>query len=338
MSETADFHLEALAERVRQGIATAEERAQLEWHVDRCSACSFERELARQAEPQPGDEEHHARLAQATVARLLSHGSASDHGERGLHLHGTEPEARKRRRIGVLAAAAVLVFVSGIGSAFAFPWMFDGLVGTQSRRTGPQGAKSQRAKSTPAKSTPVTRRAPVSSRQEHIAPQEPPVHHESLEEPVAPSHQESRVQGRRGGRRDKILNTPARLLERAAQARRNGRIRSATRLYRQLLRRFPSAPEGAVARVSLGRLLLDQSHQPRQALRAFDGYLSRHRGGALEKEALIGRATALRRIGRTQDELRTWSTLVARYPSTLYAKRARSRMAEIQQAAREPVH
>jgi hypothetical protein len=104
----------------------------------------------------------------------------------------------------------------------------------------------------------------------------------------------------------------------------------ASALYRELLRRYPTSAEALVSRVSFGRLLLDRLGDPAGALAQFDGYLAQTAHTALAEEALFGRASALSQLGRPDAERQTWRTLLARYPSSVYADRARVRMGSIQ--------
>jgi TolA-binding protein len=62
------------------------------------------------------------------------------------------------------------------------------------------------------------------------------------------------------------------------------------------------------------------------ALGAFDGYLGRHPAGALCEEALDGKARALGTFGRTQEGRDTLGALLARFPGSAYAPRARRRL------------
>ena len=47
----------------------------------------------------------------------------------------------------------------------------------------------------------------------------------------------------------------------------------------------------------------------------------------LREEAMAGRATALERLGRNEDESRAWTALLAAYPGTPYAAHAKVRVA-----------
>lgn len=115
------------------------------------------------------------------------------------------------------------------------------------------------------------------------------------------------------------------LLEQAALARKDGRIDEAIALYRELGRRLPGTREDGVGCVALARLL--QPRDAKQALAVFDRCLADHPRGDLVEPALVGRAEALAKLGRTDDERAAWTELLRRFPSTLHAERAKARLA-----------
>jgi TolA-binding protein len=117
------------------------------------------------------------------------------------------------------------------------------------------------------------------------------------------------------------------LFARANDARRRSQDTAAIADYQALQRRFPNSPEARASLVALGRLLLDQRHDDQGALEQFDRYLQT--GGALEEEALIGRALALEHLGRRSEEERAWHAVLDRYPDSIYAGEARSRLASL---------
>lgn len=124
--------------------------------------------------------------------------------------------------------------------------------------------------------------------------------------------------------------TAATLFQEAGLARRGGDLVRARALYLELEARFPTSKEASVSRVSLGKLLLSAG-RARDAEAAFAGYL---RSGAtdLRAEALVGRADALLALGRSAEERSVREELLLRYPTSLYASRARERIAEIDRA------
>jgi TolA-binding protein len=122
------------------------------------------------------------------------------------------------------------------------------------------------------------------------------------------------------------------LFAQANAKRRAGDESGARRLYQELQQRYPQSPEAEVSRVALGRLLLERSQDPKAALDQFDRAMNQpgHSDQAgLAEEALFGRATALMRLERTDDERKTWLLLLDRFPGSVYADRAHARLRDI---------
>jgi TolA-binding protein len=119
--------------------------------------------------------------------------------------------------------------------------------------------------------------------------------------------------------------TPAVLFARANDARRRSDP-AAPGFYLDLQKRFPRSAEARLSQVTLGRLYLDRLDDAADALGQFDAYVTGG-GGELEEEALVGRALALQRLGRGAEERRAWQRLLAAYPDSISADRARSRLA-----------
>jgi len=114
------------------------------------------------------------------------------------------------------------------------------------------------------------------------------------------------------------------LFKKANDTRRHGDARAAVGLYRDLQTTFPSSPEAKLSHLTAGRLYLDALSSPSEALPQFDACLA---GGdsSLREDALIGRATALERLGRRDDERKAWRTLLSDYPQSVAADHAKSR-------------
>jgi TolA-binding protein len=123
--------------------------------------------------------------------------------------------------------------------------------------------------------------------------------------------------------------TPSELFSRANQARRDGKVTEAVRLYRALQERFSGSSEELVSRVALGRLLLDRLGDSRGALVQFNSYLASPGHGALREEAMVGRALSLGRMGRAAEERAAWRDLLDAWPQSTYRKRAQARLAEL---------
>jgi hypothetical protein len=137
------------------------------------------------------------------------------------------------------------------------------------------------------------------------------------------------VAGMWGDPLPKGLPSASDLFTRANVAQRDGAAADAARLYTELERSFPGSSEELVARVLLGRLLLDRLDDPRGALAQFDSYLASPDHDALGEEALIGRALALERLGRHREERSAWEMLMGVHPKSSYAEPARTRIEEL---------
>src|SRR6185295_5115859 len=122
---------------------------------------------------------------------------------------------------------------------------------------------------------------------------------------------ESRIVGRR---RAGTKFTSRALFVAANRARARGEVFRAALLYVDLQNRFPGTHEEITSRVLLGRLLAERFADPEGALALYDGYLAAEPEGARAADARIGRALALRTLGRTRDEEQAWQELVARFP------------------------
>jgi TolA-binding protein len=123
------------------------------------------------------------------------------------------------------------------------------------------------------------------------------------------------------------------LFREANAARRAGDQASARTLYLRLQRDFPASDEAHLAHVSLGNLLLSMGRAG-EAEQQFAAYL---RGrSALAQEALVGRAQSLAALGRSSDERAVWQGLLHDYPSSVYAGRAKQRLAELARSASRP--
>ncbi len=123
-----------------------------------------------------------------------------------------------------------------------------------------------------------------------------------------------------------IGESPSAVFARANQLRSSGHDTQAIEGYRRLQRLFPRSNEAALSAVTLGSLLL-QHGDPRGALAQFDRYVAT--GGPVVEEALAGRARAFAQLGDRPGELASWQTLLQRFPHSLHAARARSRMNEL---------
>ncbi len=117
------------------------------------------------------------------------------------------------------------------------------------------------------------------------------------------------------------------LFDEAVAARRAGRYARAIELFRRLQAEHATSREAHVSHATLGRLLLDRGDLA-GALASFDAY-RRHGHGPLDESVIIGRATALERLGREGEARRAWGELLTEFPRSPFAEHAR-RQTEVQ--------
>jgi hypothetical protein len=291
-----DLHPEDLLDRVRRGQATAAERERVAAHLAICAACRFEQavlaESLRDASPQPGDAARARTIEQAALAALAQRGVLAG--------------ARKRRRAGAWIAALTASSIATAAAAAVIthpPWLERLVSQLVTPRELPKH-KRARAKHDVAPAM-VAPPAPVSQA--------------TVPEPIAAKQPA----------RSRELRSAGELFAAANEARRERTTREAVRLYRELERQHPSSAEAKVARVALGRLLLDRAGDPRGALRQFEAYLADREQKSLREEAMVGRALALSRLGRGFAERAAWQALLREYPASANAERARARVDEL---------
>jgi anti-sigma factor RsiW len=126
----------------------------------------------------------------------------------------------------------------------------------------------------------------------------------------------------------------AALFERASDLRHQGRIDQAIDTYRILQQRYPQTREANLSFMVAGRLQLERDRAA-QALTQFDHYLKND--AEVAEEALAGRAEAFRRLGRPRAEGTAWRLLLTRFPGSVYAGLARSRLAALESASPSPL-
>jgi TolA-binding protein len=314
----ADLHPEDLLDRERQGTLGAEQRRLLDEHLASCPACALHRrvvaDFASEARPREGD----GATLRGALERAL--GSLPAAGSRA----PAEPRRFARASRLLLLAAALLVAgaaAAGIVRAVRSPG-----------RTKPAGALEP----APAPAASVARR--TASAGPAVAAAQPAPDLELGEvapaiEPVrtpAGSAASSAASTTRGADSTPVAHetTAPELFSRANEARRAGRRDEAARLYAELVRRFPASREARMANAVLGQMSLDD-RDPATALQHFDSYLGEPRSGAVTEDVLAGRAQALMRLGRPAEERAAWQALLAAYPGSVHAARARERLREL---------
>ena len=330
-----DLHPEELLEAERRGELDPAARARLDAHAAACAACAFERAAAADFEAErlrerPGDEELASRIAEATAcaARAAPAEALAPEHRRSHAAPARLPWSRR------LLVAAVMLCATAAAALGGF------YVAAQVQSKEPEAAAPAPPsapvvrpppEAPPPAETPSARHPPppravagTPPAEEPSVEPEPPVVLPAVPEPE---------------RRLRLAASPApaapppptaaELLAAATAARRAGDWPGALELFRELRRRFTGTREELVARVTEGRLLLEQLGEPSGALALFDSYLAAGHGGTLAEEALVGRALALGRLGRSDDERMAWQTLLREFPTSAHAERARARLEEL---------
>jgi tetratricopeptide (TPR) repeat protein len=116
----------------------------------------------------------------------------------------------------------------------------------------------------------------------------------------------------------------AALFAQALALRGEGKVGAAIATHLRLQHLYPTARETRLSFALAGRLLLDRG-SPEQALAQFNQYLAQP--GDVAEEALVGRATALGRLGRSVAEAEAWREVIERHPGSIYANHAKRRLA-----------
>jgi hypothetical protein len=321
------LHPEHLLERARAGIDIGEsDRALLDAHLARCSACAMHVQLAHDFDAMPLDI-HDA----AAVERLVERASAGFVSMDQASRPSPSPVRASRPAYRALlwaAAAMGTAFLASGGAATAYFALRPAPLATVWTADAP----------------PPDRRAPKRrTARAEVAPVEPP---EAAVAPVidvparelAPALSPRAERPRRPARSSlgahtepapsgetRETRTAAELLHAANRERRTGHLRDAAALHRQLQREHATTREASVSRIALGRLLLDDLRDPAAAHRLFALYLAQDPDGVLALEARVGAAVALERLGRHAGAARAWEAVLRHHPESVHAGRARAR-------------
>lgn len=293
-----DMHPEELIDGARRGELSAADRARLDLHVEHCASCRFELDVAsdfaRERAPQASDS---ARLSKIVGGALAGVG-LPDAGRASTVEAGRPARTMRRKLVAVGGTALALGLLGGAAAAFFLA----------SPREEPEPTPDAIEVTEPSPPAPPARAEAREAVEEEVVEGAPVVEEEA--QPARPAIAREPL-------------TAEELFARGNAARREGRYDQAERMYRTLQRAHPSSREASVSRVTLGRLLLDGRGSPAAALEQFDRYLASHPAGVLAEEARVGRALALGRLGRREEERGAWRDLLAHHPDTLHAERAR---------------
>lgn len=355
------LHPEELFDKLLDGELTPGERERLRQHLDGCEVCRFEyaARLDFQAEALQLQ-------ASASPPALPLRPPLVAGEERSTPVPAATPRRRRSRAlIWGLAAAALITTGGAVASGLTghAPWNTLGTLFSQTsahRAVAAAPAKAApaavRVAATPeATATATETPAPVAATPAEVAvaPAAPtatepaskavPLRHGVTgHAPVAPAaeaaptvlsalpaHAEMPVVKEIAKDPAKEPSSAAKLFGEANQARRSGDIGRASGLYHLLQDQFPGSPEADLSRVTLALLLLD-SGDARGALSGFERYLAGS-SRALEAEALVGRARALGRLGRRDQEAVAWREVQRKYPRSIYGRQANERLAALGQ-------
>ena len=297
-----DWHPEDLIEKRHDGCLDDDEAERLQKHLQGCAACRFEALVADDLDGELGEQ------SDEELSRLVMLAVSSGESD-------AKPVSRDASRGGsrvalglVLAGALIAGSAAALRGEPAPPRQVERVIGDVSSVVVPASLRS-----TPESTASTAGPAPPAA------------------EPEASSHAADTASPHPSGspRSSASTATAASLFSEANAARRANDSQRALGLYRQLQQQFPSSPEARLSQAITGRMLLD-GKDPKAALDAFDGYLKK--GGRLSEEALVGRAVALHKLGDQAQERAAWQALLAQYPRSLHAGRARARLSALKNA------
>ncbi|HVU02787.1 MAG TPA: zf-HC2 domain-containing protein [Polyangiaceae bacterium] len=284
------LHPEELLDKWADGSLSESEESRLEAHVATCAACRFEMDVR-------ADFADVAVVAPMDASLLALAGRAAPQAAEA----AVAPPRRRKRAALVLGLAAALLAGASLAAAAI------GVLPRLVRDSAPASV------TTPAPGLPRGSTAP--------APNTPSIALSAL--PLAPEA------GKTEPAHARVVARPsaADLFRDANAARRDGDTARAVALYRTLEAEYPRSEEARLSYATLGRLQLDRG-DAKAALAGFDAYLSKG-GAALGEEALVGRALSLQKLGSRDGEISAWQEVLRRFPKSIYAKLARSRIAAL---------
>jgi TolA-binding protein len=340
------LHPEELIDRERRGELSELERERLESHMAHCSACRIERQMRADFADDLDAETEDVPLP-SLAGIFPRHAPAPSHEAQAPGAPVPVPALRTGRgTLGVvvrprtvwLLVAAALVVVSAAAGA-----------GVRGRTWLHLMTSMFVAEPAPADVLPA---APVQAKPAraslHTAPAQ--VQAQPLDATEAPEEAAREatpsaapvavglvsplvVEAPRAEAKPADAPRPAALFDSARAARQRGDYARVLALHRELVARYPQSREAQASRATVGQLLLDRG-DPGGALASFDAFLSPGNAsvgglggsGQLTELALAGRATALDRLGRSDEALNAWRALVVAFPDTPYARHAAARL------------
>jgi TolA-binding protein len=129
-----------------------------------------------------------------------------------------------------------------------------------------------------------------------------------LDRPVAPS------------------GSPGEYILEARECRKMGDWAGVARAYGKILGEYPASPEAITILLPLAEVELEHLGNPARALSHFREYERRRPTGPLAQEALFGICTALRALGREDEEIRALGKFLKKYPDSIRYSRINQRL------------
>lgn len=347
-----DIHPEELLERDADQLSL-EEKERLDEHLRVCGVCRFEQQVKLDIS---------AELAGAsTVGSPLATPRLAPQVLRRVSERPVPPAkppaipARPRRRMGLAKRAgvvsAILLGASGAAAAGG-KVVADGWTGLSAWVGGSRPPVSTSSQQMPSPQQQARVQSPVPS---SLPPTVEELEAEVTEEDevVAATPRASQPQSKTGSLAtaesgsaargpDAVSQPPApaepvadastpptatELFRGATQARQQGAYERAIAGYERVIAEYPRSAEARTARVVLARLELDLGLSDKAAERFERSSKER---GELSELALVGRARALRKLGRRQEEVAVWRSLLARFPQTAHRAVAEARLQALQ--------
>jgi TolA-binding protein len=316
-----DLHPEALFDSLRAGDLDDEQRAQLRAHCAYCEPCLLELRLIEDA-PLVGDDAlQNDKLAAAAIRGLFLPEPVGNPALRS--------RTRNKARAFSLVAAGVVLGCS-LGAAamvtrYPANWaraVFGWISATETTLSSAShagretaGVATENAAAKPGAALTAAKPAASSAAEAKLASRPSAAG-------LSPVPDSSRQKSGARPARDALDAEQA--LSLATKARALGQQTIAAKRYQFVIERFPASREASAARVALGRLLYADLAQPAAALPWFDAYLARNPRGELAEETMYYRALCLSRLQRVSEARASFSELLATYPHSLYAARART--------------
>lgn len=357
--KVVDLHPEELIDKLNAGELTSAERERLDAHLQQCSSCRFEIRVR-------ADLELDAPIPELTFPAV---GERTRPLVADPRVASVRPRSRRRWPLVMLAAALVLCAGGATaavvtGAVVAPPW----LTWAPEPKASPATRSSAGAKAThpvkrsllePSSAAVVVASAaepptaPVSAGVESVpapavvapavvapssvrgqSPVRPKPVPDSVRErasaafaPLAPSSESAPSVSAHPEVAPARSDAAAALFADANRARRDGNADRAVTLYRALQNRYPASSESELSRALLAQLLLERG-SPEAALAGFDRYLAAD-APVLGAEALVGRARALEQLGKSSQASSAWREVESRFPGSVHARLAATRLAAL---------